>query len=145
MTASRAWTASDGLRLLAVALLLVEGGIHLQQVEGPLAAVPTINTLFTLNAVGAAVIALALAGSRGLVAILGSLAALGLTLGALVSLAISRAGTIFNYSEPTLRAAVVLAAAVELAVVLALAAYLLAQRREGRGTTSGRVDWTERA
>lgn len=137
-------TAADGLRLVAVALLLVEGAIHLQQVEGPLNAVPTINTLFLLNAVGAAVLALVLAGSRGFVAVLGSLAALGLTLGALVSLAISRAGTIFDYSEPTLRSAVVLAAVVELAVVLALAAFLLARRRESH-TVTGRVDWTEAA
>ena len=85
-----------------------------------------------------------LAGSRGFVAVLGSLAALGLTLGALVSLAITRAGTMFDYSEPTLRSAVVLAAVVELAVVLALAAFLLARRRDGH-TVAGRVDWTERA
>ena len=143
MTGRGAWTAADGLRLVAVALLLVEGAIHLQQVEGPLNAVPTINTLFALNAAGAAAIALVLAGSRGFAAVLGSLAALGLTIGALVSLAISRAGTIFQYSEPTLRSAVVLAAVVELAVVLALAAFLLARRRESH-TGSGRVDWTAR-
>lgn len=131
MTGGRAWTASDGLRCLAVALLLVEGAIHLQQYEGPLNAVPTINTLFVLNAVGAACIALVLAGSRGLVAVLGALAGLGLTLGALVSLAISRGATLFDYSEPTLRAAIVLAAIVELAAVLALAAFVLARRREG--------------
>ena len=46
MSARTDSTAADGLRLVAVALLLVEGGIHLQQVEGPLNAVPTINTLF---------------------------------------------------------------------------------------------------
>jgi hypothetical protein len=137
-------TAADALRLVAVALLLVEGAIHLQQVEGPLNAVPTINTLFQLNAVGAAALALVLAGSRGFVAVLGSLAALGMTLGALVSLALSRAGTIFDYSEPTLRSAVVLAAIVELAVVLALAAFLLARRRETHAV-SRRVDWTEPA
>jgi hypothetical protein len=144
VTRSTPWTTADALRLAAVALLLVEGGIHLQQVEGPLSAVPTINTLFALNAVGAAAIALVLAGSRGFVAVLGSLAALGLTLGALVSLAISRAGTLFHYSEPTLRSAVVLAAFVELAVVLTLAAFLLARRRESH-TVSSRVDWTEPA
>lgn len=144
MTRRDAWTAADGLRLVTVALLLVEGAIHLQQVEGPLNAVPTINTLFALNAAGAAAIALVLAGSRGFAAVLGSLAALGLTLGALVSLAISRASTIFQYSEPTLRSAVVLAAVVELAVVLALAAFLLARRRES-DTVSRRVDWTETA
>jgi hypothetical protein len=106
VTGRRAWTPSDGLRLLAVALLLVEGAIHLQQYEGPLHAVPTINALFVLNALGAAGIGLVLAGSRGHVAVLGALAGLGLTLGALVSLAITRTGTPFSYSDPTLRAAV---------------------------------------
>lgn len=139
MTGRRAWTPSDGLRLLAVALLLVEGAIHLQQYEGPLHAVPTINALFVLNALGAAGIGLVLAGSRGHVAVLGALAGLGLTLGALVSLAITRTGTLFSYSEPTLRAAVGIAAIVELAVVFALAAFVLVRRRE-RATV--RVDWT---
>jgi hypothetical protein len=139
VTGRRAWTPSDGLRLLAVALLLVEGAIHLQQYEGPLHAVPTINALFVLNALGAAGIGLVLAGSRGHVAVLGALAGLGLTLGALVSLAITRTGTLFSYSEPTLRAAVGIAAIVELAVVFALAAFVLVRRRE-RATV--RVDWT---
>ena len=137
------WQVCDGVRVLAVALLLVEGAIHLQQYEGPLHAVPTISTLFMLNAVGAAVLALVLAGSRGYLAVLGSLAAIGLTLGALVSVAITRAGTLFEYSEPTLRSAVVYAAAVEVAVVVALVAFLLTRPRERNA--SPRVDWTQTA
>jgi hypothetical protein len=143
MTAARAWTGADSLRLLALALLLAQGGIHLQQYEGPLNAVPTIGTLFVLNAVGAVAIALLIAGSRGIGARLGALAGLGLTLGALVSLAITRAGTLLNYSEPNLRAAVVLAAAVELAGVIALSAFLLAGRRDRVARL--RVDWTRPA
>jgi hypothetical protein len=143
MTRPRAWETADALRLLAVALLLVEGAIHLQQYEGPLNAVPTINTLFVLNAIGAAAIALVLAGSRGFAAVLGSLAAIGLTLGALVSLAITRTTTLFDYSEPTLRTAVVYAACVEVAVVLALAAFLLTGRRQR--DANPRVDWTHTA
>lgn len=126
----RTWTKTDGLRVLAVALLLLEGGVHLQQYEGPLNAVPTISTLFVLNAVGAAVIGLALAGSREGVAVLNAVAGIGLTLGALISLAISRVATLFDYSEPTLRAAVTFASLVELATVLALAAFLIASLRE---------------
>ena len=130
MTGGRAFGAADGLRLLAVALLLVQGAIHLQQVLGPISAVPTINTLFVLNAVGAAGIALVLAGSRKRTAVLVALAGLALTLGALVSLAISRAGTLFDYTEPMLRPAVTLASAVELAAVLAMAGFTLARLRE---------------
>ncbi len=141
MTGGRAWTRADGLRLLAVVLLLAEGAIHLQQYEGPLNAVPTINTLFVLNATGAAAIALVLAGSRGFVSVLGALAGLGLTLGALVSLAITRTGTLFSYSEPALRTAVGFAAIVELAGVLALSAFVLVRLRER--TPRARVDWTQ--
>lgn len=138
-----AWAATDGLRVLAVALLLVEGAIHLQQYEGPLRAVPTISTLFVLNAAGAAVIALVIAGSRGYGAVLSSFAGLGLTLGALVSLAITRTGTLFAYSEPTLRPAVVYAAVVEVAVVVALTAFLITRLRASGA--SPRVDWTQPA
>ncbi|MGI8592917.1 MAG: hypothetical protein ACR2ML_00850 [Solirubrobacteraceae bacterium] len=143
MTRRPAWTLSDRLRLLAVALVLAEGAIHLQQYEGPLNAVPTINTLFVLNAVSASTIALMIAGSREVVAVLGALAGLAVTLGALVSLAISRASTLFDYSEPTLRTAVELAAMVELAAVLALAAFVLARRRETSANV--RVDWNQTA
>jgi hypothetical protein len=130
MTEPRALRTAGGLRLLAVALLLAEGAVHLQQVEGPLKAVPTINTLFVLNAIGAAIVALVLAGSRERVAVLGALAGLSLTLTALVSLAISRVSTLFAYSEPMLRPAVTLAALVELAAVLALAGFVLARLRQ---------------
>lgn len=149
MSGARGWGASDTVRVLAVALLLAEGAIHLQQYEGPLNAVPTINTLFVLNAAGAAVIALVLAGSRGFGAVLAAFAGFGLTLGALVSLAISRTGTLFDYSEPTLRTAVGLAAGVELAVVLVLAAFLLIRGRQAaartRTRTGPRVDWSSPA
>lgn len=143
MTVRGAWTRTDALRLIAVVLLLAEAGIHLQQYEGPLNAVPTIGSLFVLNAIGAGAIALLLAGSRGSVAVLASLAGLGLTLGALVSLAITRAGTLFDYSEPTLRAAVVASAVVEVALVLVLAAFLLTSRP--RRSAGARVDWTQTA
>lgn len=143
MTRSRAWTTADGLRVLAVALLLVEGGIHLQQYEGPLNAVPTINTLFILNAIGAAGIGIVLAGSRGFASVLAALAGLGLTIGALVSLAISRADVLFSYSEPTLRPAVTLAAFVELCVVLALAGFLVV--RAGARVSTPRLDWSQPA
>lgn len=136
MTRNKALGRVDWLRFLAVALLLVEGGIHLQQVQGPLNAVPTINRLFVLNAFGAAGVALVLAGARQRVAVLAALAGLGLTIGALVSLAITRHGTLFQYSEPTLRTAVALAAVVELAVVLALSAFIVLRLRQATQATT---------
>lgn len=134
MTGGRALRPVDGLRILAVALLLVQGGIHLQLVLGHVRGVPTINVLFVLNVIGAAAIALMLAGSRERIAVMAALAGLGLTLGALVSLAISRASTLFDYSEPTLSTPVLLAAVVELFAVLALAGFVLARLRESAST-----------
>jgi hypothetical protein len=121
---------SDRLRFLAISLLLCEGGIHLQQYESFLHLVPTINTLFLLNAVSAAVIALALAASRNQVAILLALGAIGMTVVALVSLAIARESVLFNYSEPTLRFPVLFAALVELATVLVASRFVAARVRE---------------
>ena len=130
MTNMTRLTASDRLRFLLIGLLLCEGGVHLQQYEGILHFVPTINTLFLLNAVSAAVIALALSASRDRIAIFTALGAIGMTVVALVSLAITRASMLFNYSEPTLRAAVALAAIVELSAILAGSAFIIAQLHE---------------
>jgi hypothetical protein len=118
-------TRADLVRYLAVVLLLVTGGIHLQQFEGPLRPVPTIGPLFVLNAIGAAALALALAGLRGDLAKLAALAAIVMTIGDLAGLAISRVTVLFNYSEPTLRPAVTLAGVVEVVAVAALGAFVL--------------------
>ena len=101
------------------------------------------NAGFAASAIGTGAIALVLGGSRGDLAVLASLAALGVTLGALVSLAITRTATLFGYSEPTLRAAVVYAAAVEVASVLVLSAFLLMRLRGVNAHP--RVDWTQPA
>ena len=121
---------SDRLRFLAIALLLCEGGVHLQQYESFLHLVPTINTLFLLNAVSAALLALALATSRDHVAILLALVAIGMTVVALVSLAIARESVLFNYSEPTLRFPVLFAALAELATVLVCSRFVAVRIRE---------------
>jgi hypothetical protein len=107
---------SDRLRFLAIGLLQCEGGVHLQQYESFLHSVPTINTLFLLNAVSAALTALTLAASRNSIA--------------LVSLAIARESVLFSYSEPTLRFPVLFAALVELATVLVASRFVAARIRE---------------
>lgn len=138
MTARTQLRASDGLRFGLIALLLVEGGIHLQQYEGTLHAVPTISTLFVLNAIGAALLALPLAVVRARLAIFLALGVAGMSLVALVSLAITRKATLFAYSEPTLRVAVTVATIVELGAVLAAAAFVAVRIRElaaGRGVS----------
>jgi len=121
---------SDRLRFLAIGLLLCEGGIHLQQYESFLHLVPTINTLFLLNAISAALIALALAASRNRVAVLLALSAIGMTVIALISLAIARESVLFNYSEPTLRFPVLFAALAELGTVLVASRFVALRIRE---------------
>ena len=50
---------------------------------------------------------------------------------------------LFEYTEPTLRSAVVIAMVAEAAAVVLLLAYLVTQRQPD--TSSGRLDWTEPA
>jgi hypothetical protein len=121
---------SDRLRFLAIGLLQCEGGVHLQQYESFLHSVPTINTLFLLNAVSAALTALTLAASRNSIAILLALGTIGMSVVALVSLAIARESVLFSYSEPTLRFPVLFAALVELATVLVASRFVAARIRE---------------
>ncbi|HWF49551.1 MAG TPA: hypothetical protein VG294_02810 [Solirubrobacteraceae bacterium] len=130
MTPTTKLRGSDRLRFLVIGLLLGEGGVHLQQFESFLRSVPTINTLFLLNAIGAAMLALALAASRDRVAILVALGAVGMTVVGLASLAIARASVLFNYSEPTLRFPVLFAALVELATVLVASRFIAKRIRE---------------
>ena len=113
---------SDGLRYAAIVAVLLVGGIHLQQYDAILSEVPTIGTLFILNAVGAAGIALAIAGLRGRALALPALGGIGLAGGAIVSVLIARYSSIFDYSEPTYRTAIVLSLVFEVAAVVILAA-----------------------
>ncbi len=122
---------SDALRYAAVVAVLLVGGIHLQQYDSILKDVPTIGTLFILNAVGAAGIALAIAGLRGRALVLPALGGIALAGGAIVSVLIARYSSIFDYSEPTYRIAVVLSLVFEVAAVAILAAKV-ASRRNGR-------------
>lgn len=114
--------ASTGLRYAGIAAVLLVGGIHLQQYDAILSDVPTIGTLFILNAVGAALVALSIAGLRGRALVLPALGGIALAVGAVVSVLIARYGTIFDYSEPTWRAAVVISIGFEVAAVLILGA-----------------------
>jgi len=119
---AEAGARSDGLRYAAIVAVLLVGGIHLQQYDSILKDVPTIGTLFILNAAGAAGIALAIAGLRGRALALPALGGIALAGGAIVSVLIARYSAIFDYSEPTYRAAVVLSLAFEVGAVAILAA-----------------------
>lgn len=120
---------SKTLRHIGAAATLAVGAVHLQQYLDFIHDVPTISVLFVLNGIGAGVVAVLL---QTRVRALAALGGIGLSVGALVSLAISmRQSGLFDYVEPTFRAPVVFAIVVELVAVLALGAYLLARRGSG--------------
>lgn len=114
-------------RTLAALLVVVVGVVHLQQYADFISDVPTIGTLFVLNAAGAGVIVVMLAIPK--LRALGALAGIGLCVGSLVSIAISMTGGgLFGYTEPTLRAPMTLAIIAEV-LGLAVLALMVARGR----------------
>lgn len=131
--------AADVLRYLGALATIVVGIVHLQQYADFISDVPTIGVLFLLNGAGAGAVAILLATRR---APLGALGGIALSAGALVSLVISMSdGGLLDYSEPTLRTAVVIAIAAEAAAIVLLLGFLATRR----APTRRRVDWTERS
>ncbi len=128
-TTSTRSATGDALRYAAVAAILVVGGVHLQQYKSFISEVPTIGTLFILNAIGAAGIALGITALRGKLAALAALGGVGLSLGAIISVLISLNGTIFGYSEPDLRPAITLALIAEVLSVILLSALAVREFR----------------
>ena len=123
-------SGENRLRALGAALILVVGAVHLQQYVSFIHDVPTIGVLFALNALGAGALCVGLATPLRALAALGGI---GLSAGALVSIAISRYATsgLFSYREPTLRTPVLIAVVAEIASIAVLGAYLTRARRHG--------------
>jgi hypothetical protein len=116
-------------RLLGALSILGVGAVHLQQYSGNgYSTVPTIGTLFLLNAISAGVVGFGLLlplermlGKRRGNAAVGVLALAGVAIavGSLVALFISETGTLFGFSEGGYRSVIVIAIVVEaLATVL---------------------------
>lgn len=101
----------------------VVGAIHLQQYADFIKDVPTISTLFLLNGLAAGLVCLMLATRLRTLA---ALAGIGVSAGALVSLAIARfaSGGLFDYVEPTTRGPVAISVAAEVIAITSLTAYL---------------------
>jgi hypothetical protein len=128
--------ASDALRYLGALATIVVGAVHLQQYADFIHDVPTIGVLFLLNGAGAGAVAILLTTRR---ASFGAIGGLALSLGAIVSIAISMtAGGLFGYTEPTFRAPVTIAVAAEAAAVVLLLAYLVVRSLP----TRARTDWS---
>lgn len=124
-------------RYLGAVLILVVGIVHLQQYASFIKDVPTVGTLFILNAAGAGALVAMLALPR--LRVLAALGGIGLCAGSLVSIVISMNGSgFFGYTEPTWRGPIVVAVVAEILAILALAALALGARRGSRGDSGGR-------
>ncbi|MGI8558679.1 MAG: hypothetical protein ACR2ND_10275 [Solirubrobacteraceae bacterium] len=124
----------DTLRILAAALLLLVGAVHFQQYVTTLGHVPTIGVLFLLNAAGAAALTIALFSAEPTLRLLALPAALGLVIGALISIVLAMNGGIFGYQEPTFRTSVTIAIIAEVAAIPALIACALSELHRIRST-----------
>jgi hypothetical protein len=143
-------------RLSGAILILAVGAVHLQQYTGGgYSSIPTIGTLFLLNAIGSAVVGLGLLLPLGnwleerrsdLAVGLLSMGGLAIAVGSLVALFISENTTLFGFSEAGYRAVIVLAIVVEAAAavllapvaVLSLKRALAAGRRRSAGYAASR-------
>lgn len=117
-------------RLLGALSILGVGAVHLQQYIGnDYSTVPTIGTLFLLNAIAAGVVGFgllmplrrALGPRRGNLAVgVLALAGAGIAVGALVALFISESGTLFGFAEHDYRSIIVVAIVVEAVAAVVL-------------------------
>lgn len=149
---------SSVLRVLAALSLLATGAVHLQRYLGAgYSSIPTIGTLFLLNAIAAgfvgfgllAPIAAVLSDRRADLAI-GLLAATGalIALSSLVALFISESGTLFGFHESASGSdAVTAAVAAEVATLLTtvpLAALSIGHATSRRGQPGPLSAWRPR-
>jgi hypothetical protein len=118
------------LRWLGAFAILAIGAVHLQQYLTGYRSVPTIGTLFMLNAIGSGIVAI------GLLAPLGRFletrraeftsgllagAGLGIAVGSLVALFVSESTSLFGFSEAGYSTPIVLAIIAEVLAVVLLA------------------------
>jgi hypothetical protein len=119
------------MRYLGALALFAVGAVHLQQYLGAdYQAIPTIGSLFLLNAIGAAVVGIALLlpverlmdgrWAQGVVGTL-ALSAVAIAVGSLVALFISESTSLFGFTEAGYRAAVVVAIIAESGTTMLLA------------------------
>ncbi len=127
--------AAHGLRLLGAVALLAVGYVHLKEYRGGYSGIPTIGTLFLLNAISAAVVAVALAAPvaqlRRADPLL-TLSGVAISLGALVGLVVSEQTPLFGFMEVGYRTVIVQAIAAEAIATVALVGFLLLRRRHDK-------------
>lgn len=124
--------AATVLRILGAVALLVVGAVHLERyLGGGYSNIPTIGTLFLLNAISAGIVGLVLLLRGPLLVVLAGIA---IAVGALVSLITSLNTQLFGFMETQTNLPVILALASEAATILLLGAFLAQHRRSGRAS-----------
>ena len=119
----------------AVAILAV-GAVHLQQYLTGYNVLPTIGTLFLLNAISAGVVGFGLLLPieklfRERVIGLLALGAVAIAIGSLIALFISETSVLFGFSENGYDTAVVIAIAAEVATIVLLTPVVVANLVQG--------------
>lgn len=109
---------STALRITGAAALLVAAAVHVAQLLSIFHAVPWVGPLFAADALASTAVAVALLATRGPLA---PAAGVLVSAGALGGLALSSTVGLFGWHEATIRPAIVIAIASELAAVAALA------------------------
>ena len=118
------------MRFLGAGAILAVGAVHLQQYIAGYRAIPTVGTLFLLNAIASAIVGIGLLAPIGRVSVarraggaIGMLALAGVAIavGSLVALFISESGSLFGFSESGYRTPIVVAIIAEAATVVLLA------------------------
>jgi hypothetical protein len=119
------------MRFLGALAIIAVGAVHLQQYLGAdYRAIPTIGTLFMLNAIGAGIVGLGLLvpvervlPARAAQVWIGvvALIAVAIAAGSLIALFISESGSLFGFSESGYRTPIVVAIIAEAATILLLA------------------------
>jgi hypothetical protein len=119
----------------AVAILAV-GAVHLQQYLTGYNVLPTIGTLFLLNAISAGVVGFGLLlpierlFSERVIGLL-ALGAVAIAIGSLIALFISETSVLFGFSEDGYSTAVVIAIAAEVATIVLLTPVAVANLVQG--------------
>lgn len=122
------------LRLLAAALILIQGTTHVQRWLDGYRAVEVIGPLFVVNAVAAVVVAVVLVVRGGLPS---TLAGIGLSFVTLVAFSLTRQTGLFGFVERRWDIVSFVAVGAEvLGMLVLLAQATLATRRPGRHGTA---------
>jgi multisubunit Na+/H+ antiporter MnhG subunit len=134
------------LRWLGAIAILAIGAVHLQEYLTGYRSIPTIGTLFMLNAISSAIVGIGLLAplgrmleSRRAELANGLLAGAGLAIavGSLIAVFVSESTSLFGFSETGYSAAIVLAIIAEVLAVVLLAPVAAVSLKRAAANRSG--------